>query len=33
MIRAAGREPEPDYVSLKLLDNDERGGFLAKILR
>lgn len=33
MIRTAGREPEPEYVSLKLLDKDESGGFLANILR
>lgn len=33
MIRSASPEPEPDYVSLKLLDEGEEGGFFAKILR
>jgi hypothetical protein len=33
MLRSVRREPEPEYVSLTLLDEDEKGGFFAGFLR
>lgn len=33
MLRSVRRDPEPEYVSLTLLDEEKKGGFLAGFLR